>query len=304
MDKIGQQCYNIVWAQSLIRGQLGQALPSKLAVLLLGTRMFREGQKTVEMKPTDTAEYWRVGFTITKEDITYLYEYLLESGIPQTIEELTRQVMENRVRVEAEALEQEQRGKGAIYRPKNQYTVGDRLRFPALDGLSGVVVGVRPGENPDYGQFRVIQVKIDGTGEIREFAAEFNQPHPLNEEAPTISLDDLYRRNGSAVARVLRLALEDNPEFVSYGDVWFLRDLLPEVHIGQLNIAEAVIDMAGEPLSTEVLLKEVELPATVAEPTRVFALNLALAGDERFANVGNDSRPRWALAEQWTGEPA
>jgi len=250
------------------------------------------------MDSINTAEYWRVGFTITKDLITYLYEYLVEVGIPKSTEELTRLVMQRQIQAEFEAQARVQREKGTVYKPKNSYAVGDRLSFSEMAGLSGVVVGLRAGENPEYGDFRVIQVQMDGVGEVREFAAEFRLPHPLNNEVPQISADDLFRQYGSIVARHLRQALEANPEFVSFGEDWFLKDLLPEVHIGHLNIAEAMIDIAGQPLSPVELLKDVELPESVAEPARVFALNLALSADKRFVQVADDSRVQWSLAAQ------
>lgn len=258
--------------------------------------MLMEENSTIAMNSTNTAEYWRVGFTITKDIITYLYEYLVEVGIPKSTEELTRLVMQRQIQAEFEAQERAQREKGTVYRPKNHYAVGDLLSFSEMAGLSGVVVGFRAGENPEYGDFRVIQVKMDGAGEVREFAAEFQQPHLLSNEVPKISADDLFRRHGAVVARQVRLALEANPEFVSFGEDWFLKDLLPEVHIGHMNIAEAMIDIAEQPLSPVDLLRDVELPEGVAEPARVFALNLALSADKRFVKAGNDGRVQWSLA--------
>ncbi len=248
---------------------------------------------------TQTEAYWRRDFKVRPEDIEAVYDRILEDGQPRTLDELAREVMERHCRREAEAREP---GEAVPYRPREHYSVGQQLYFPHLGYLSGQVVGVRPGQNPRYGDFTVISVAIEGQEGVREFAADFAPPHILNEyEEATgpqdgqLSPEELYERYGDAVRNALREALEQNSEFVSQDEQWFLRGLLPEVHVGYLNLAEAVIDVAGHPLSAEEILQQLDLAPEARPQARVFALNLALEGDDRFDNVGTPGQPRWFL---------
>jgi hypothetical protein len=253
------------------------------------------------MRLTETPEYWQSEFSATEDDINHLYEVLVEDGTPRPIERLARAIMEHRQRLEEEAQAQQMRAQGIIYQPKRAYSVGQRVLFPRLEGASGTVIAVRPGENPEYGDFDVIQVEMSNN-EVREFAARFVHPHPLNEDEARISVDDLYVLYGSHVVRALKSALLRHPEFITVGDQWFLADMLTEVHIGHLNIAEAVIDLTEMPLPTEALLKQVDLPSEIPLAAQAFALNYALSRDPRFVNVGDEHVQVWALVRQETPE--
>jgi hypothetical protein len=77
---------------------------------------------------------------------------------------------------------------------------------------------------------------------------------------------------------------------------WFPRALLVDVNQGQLNLAEAVLDMAGgKPLLTADLLKDVELPGGVNPKLSEFSLNYALQEDPRFDEVGPVGQVLWCL---------
>lgn len=249
---------------------------------------------------TQTEAYWRRDFRVRPEDIEFIYDLMVDDGRPRTLDELTKEVIARHCRREAQAREPEQ---GAIYRPREKYTVGQLLFFPSLDYARGQVVSVRPGRNPRYGEFSVIQVDFEGNNEKREFAADLKVPHPLNDlaeeavaaEEGDLSAEELFERYGQPVRGALQRALLESGEFVHADDLWFLSGALPEVHVGNLNLAEAVIDMAGHPLSTDEILREVDLPADANPAARVFALNAALAGDARFDNVGLPAAPRWFL---------
>jgi hypothetical protein len=68
------------------------------------------------------------------------------------------------------------------------------------------------------------------------------------------------------------------------------------VNIGHLNLAEAVLDMAGGgPLPTEALLTEVGLPSNVNPRLQAFSLNYALQEDARFDEVGPAGQVMWYL---------
>jgi hypothetical protein len=250
------------------------------------------------MQPIESPEFWHEEFEVTPEDLEFLYEWFVEDEAPRMTAELVRQLIERRAR-QAERTRQAQIGsESAIYQPKESYEVGQHLVFLALgDGVAGEVIGIREGHNPEYGEFKVIQVKMNGDG-LREFASEFSKPHILNIEHKPISVDDIYDQFGDIVREQLLATLVENPEYIRHGDRWILKGLLPEVHLGHRNIVEAMIVVAGEPLPTEQLLEEVELPKQIPLETRKLALNQALSKDDRFINVGAISEPLWALSYQ------
>ncbi len=63
-----------------------------------------------------------------------------------------------------------------------------------------------------------------------------------------------------------------------------------------MNLAEAVLDMSGgEPLPTEALVKDIELPEGVNPRLAEFSLNYALQDDERFDEVGPAGQVLWCL---------
>ena len=242
----------------------------------------------------DSPEYWQ-SFTVSGRDLDRVEDRLLEAGVPQAITDLAELVIRGRL----DDIASERPANDAdirLYQPKYSYEVGQHLRFSALNNALGLVVGMRPGENPDLGQFGVIRVRMDRGGE-REFAVNYTADHPLN--ADTVSSGTINALTYvNQVARALGQRLAQTPDYVAFGDLWFRRDLLPEVNISHLIIAEAVIDVAGEAQSTSALLKDVELPGADSA-IRTFALNVALAQDaeRRFVNVGTPAAPRWALRQ-------
>ncbi|MFQ5594081.1 MAG: hypothetical protein ACE5HA_08020 [Anaerolineae bacterium] len=253
------------------------------------------------MQPIETAEFWREEFEVSEEDLESLYGQFIEDEVPRTTDDLVRYIIKQQTRQIERARQAHTQSEGAVYQPKEVYEVGQRLIFVALgDNVTGEVTGVREGRNPEYGEFKVIEVSLDGNG-VREFASEFPQPHILNIEDKPISVDDLQNQFGDMVRDQLLEALAENPEFIRYGDQWILKGLLPQVHVGYRNIAEAMIVVAGEALSTERLLEEIELSDDIPLETRKLALNQALNEDERFINVGAISEPLWALSYQREG---
>ncbi len=240
----------------------------------------------------DSPEYWQ-SFSVTRRDLDRVEEVFYEDGLPHTLEELAARVVQGRL--DDVAAEAARHAGVRVYQPKQSYQVGDRLHFAALHNAIGEVVAVRPGENPTLPSFNVIRVRIENSKTEREFAADYDAEHPLNVEQATASTGSARDWVGH-VSRVLAQRLVENPEYIVFGDLWFRRDLMLEAHIGHLNIAEALIDVAGEPQPTEALLADVELPPA-APAARAFALNYALAQDpeKRFVNVGTSAEPRWSL---------
>ncbi len=250
------------------------------------------------MRPIETTEYWLHEFDVTEEDITQFYEAMVEDGLPKTLKELALIVIRSRIEQDKAAQDEEARAQEVVYQPKGHYEVGQKVVFCALGDKVGTVVGIRPGENPSYGAFSVIKVEFEDGSQAREFAADFHLPHILNVEEPEVKPDELYKQFGEFVEAKVEKALHEHPEFVSQGGLWFLRDVVAEIHVGYLNIAEAVIDIAGVPQPTDALLKEMELPQEIPLPAQVFAVNYALSQDERFVNIGTERHPVWALASQ------
>lgn len=255
---------------------------------------------------TLTLRYWQ-DFELAAGELEYLSEVLIEEESPLTLEGLAQRLMEKRVREEREAWE-ERKARGVIYQPREVYAEGDRLVFSALGDAIGTVLGLRPGRHPEYAPFDVIQVRMETEGAIREFAAGLSQPHALNiievDQDPGLTLDDmtsvsqtLCERYGGYVTPVLLAKLRQSPEFVSFGDEWFLRGFLLPIEEGHLNLAEAVLDLALGFSTAEEILQVLEMPAGTGRGVQMFSLNHALANDERnrFRFAGTKQRMEWCL---------
>ncbi len=251
-------------------------------------------------RKTQSSEHWH-DYAITSENLQYLSTLLVEDELPRSTEELSRALVAHHARQE-EALIERALSRGTPYRPKQRYEVGERVVFPVLDYRSGEVIGVRPGHNPEHEPFKVITVRFD-EGEEREFAAEFENGHPLNQavlgaaDADELhSPEELASLYGPVIAGRLEARLRSEEDFVRLANKWFRRDLLVEVHAGHLNLAEAVLDLAGGgPLPTEALLGDVELPEEISPQLRIFSLNYVLQQDDRFDEVGPAGEVLWYL---------
>jgi hypothetical protein len=178
----------------------------------------------------------------------------------------------------------------------------------------GQVIDLRPGHNPEHGEFSVITVEFQGNGskassaQVRTFAADLRGPHKLAfsdelswESEFSISSDDLYARYGGLVERLLEDRLQAEPDYWSFRGKWLPAAVGVDIHVGLLNIAEALIDIQGEPLETSAIMVELDLPEEVPTPIKEFSLNRALSTDKRFDDVGAIDRVRWGL-RRW--EPA
>ena len=243
-------------------------------------------------------DYWEE-YELEDEDISYLYEYLLENEIPLTSEELMPILVEQRISREKVQLEKKRLDGNEVYFPKEGYEVGKRLVFPAFEWQKGEVIGLRSGENPAVGQFNVIQVEFEG-GEQRELAAGI-QDHVLNippeaAQADSLNPELVIGEYSELLAEQIELGLSVNEDFVQIAGRWFLRALLVDVNNGHLNLAEAVLDMnQGGPLSTAELVKDLDLPADVNSNLIEFSLDQALQEDPRFDEVGPAGIVAWYL---------
>jgi len=242
-------------------------------------------------------QYWEQ-FRLQPADLEHLANHLVESERPLSLDEMAREIVSHRheqmLNVLRTALSQ-----GRIYRPGEMYEVGERLLFPYLNNFTGQVVTVRQGHNPEYEPFSVIQVRSD-EGVAKEFVAGFPQAHPLDTASympsGVVDVDSIYEQYGQAIRESLRKALSAGKQLVRVGEKWFLRELLMEIPEGQLNIAEAILDMAGGgPVRTAQLLDEMELPTEVGRSLQEFSLEYALLEDRRFDEVGPAGYALWYL---------
>jgi hypothetical protein len=248
--------------------------------------------------PLTTPEYWSE-LQLTSQDVEFLLNYLFEHETPLTARELVSVFLEQHVREQRLAKQRQREAGGRTYQPKESYQVGDDLLFPALDWKHGRVSAVRAGVNPEIESFEVLTVDMDGGAE-RLFASHLDS-HTLNDQAITVQesefdLDELQHNYGALIQRKIEAAFQADDGIVRIAGRWFPRALLIDVNVGHLNLAEAVLDMAGgEPLPTSALLQDVALAEGVNPKLAEFSLNLALQEDERFDEVGPAGQVLWCL---------
>jgi len=252
------------------------------------------------VRETQTPAYWQE-FAVHDRDLDYLYGLFLEDERPRTSADLTLALMRKRCEDEVVLIEQEL-ARGVLFQPQNSYEVGQHVVFPALGYALGPVIGVRPGYNPKYGDFEVIQVQFAGQEKPREFASKLGYPHKLNREEgksleaeKLVSPVELYDQHGPEVQHKLLQRLRLNDDFVSFGGEWLLKGLLVEINEGHLIIAEAMLDVKGMPLPAQELLEELDLPTRITPAAQIFSLNYALSRDGRFDDVGAGDQSLWFL---------
>jgi hypothetical protein len=249
-----------------------------------------------------TEQYWRQEFDVTDRDLEDLGLLFLETERPLTVPEMSRSLIVNYCQRET-SLIQRQLAQGAVYRPNGSFSVGQSLVFPHLDFSLGTVVDIRDGHNPEYGEFKVIMVEFEDHGaKNRAFASELQVPHKLsfdNDEpldtAFALFPDALYDEYGDLTSARLAKRLATSSEFVDLYGHWLPKSMLADLHIGHLNIAEAVIDVQGKPVQAKDLLADLDLPQEIPQSIKEFSLNLALSQDKRFDDVGDDKKTMWGL---------
>ncbi|HEC23235.1 MAG TPA: hypothetical protein ENI95_09995 [Chloroflexi bacterium] len=255
-------------------------------------------------RQTQTAQYWVEDFQVTQEDIDYLYGVLLELETPLSIDEMALLLVRYRTQQEETRLSRRPKQE-TLYRPESSYKVGDEITFPALGYATGKVIDSRPGDNPDYGDFTVIKVEMEG-GQVAEFASDLKVEHILNQEEETtasteegeslLTPEELFIEYGGHVAEALEARLAEHEDLVRLAGRWFPRSLLLDVNIGHLNLAEAVLDLhGGGPMPTREIMAEAGILEGASERLAEFSLNYALQQDERFDEVGPAGQVLWFL---------
>ncbi len=254
-------------------------------------------------RKTQTERFWREEYEVSSEDLGRIYDMILDRGQPAPTADVVRSVIELRCRREESSIAAEL-DRGEIYQPKESYEIGEQILLPQFDLTMATVVGSRAAHNPGYGEFTAIQVQLEGEEGPRELASGLVGEHKLNRRAgepdPAIAGDllspaELQEGFGEVVEEKLAATLLDHEEFVQLGHAWFLRELLVDVNVGQLNIAEALIEIKSMPLTTADLLPDLDLPVEVSEEIRLLSLHRALEADGRFNNIGDSGRDIWYL---------
>jgi hypothetical protein len=251
---------------------------------------------------TQTDSFWRDEYEASAADLDLVTSQILEAGRPQKIEALATSIILRRYQREKEAASLHA-ASGDVYQPKGHFETGQRLLFTARDFSSGRVLSIRSGYNPKYGAFNVIHVSFDSGASEGEFVCDFPYPHPLNrpldelfgKSDDTLSEVDLVKAMSKFITLKLENVLAEDGDFVTFDGMWFLRELLPDMHVGFLNLAEALIDQGHHPLAAREILDDLDLQITAPIEAQLFALNLAIGRDERFDNVSLNNDPVWFL---------
>ena len=241
------------------------------------------------------------GYEISDRDLEFIYNLLLDREVPLTPAEMARALVDERLaslRADADA---ERAAEIPSYLPTEGYQVGQALRFPQLGGRAGRVTAIRPGENPALGPFEVISVVFEGE-DPREYAARLPD-HALSRVPDDnalpegeISVDSILKAHGRMLETKLTDRLAKTPDIVRIAGRWFPTQLLADVTVGHLNLAEAVLDVSGGgPLPTSDLLPHLGLPESVDPLLSAFSVDYALQEDERFDEVGPAGQVLWYL---------
>ena len=253
------------------------------------------------------AQNWARNFTVEPDDVEDLTSLLLEREQPLNTEALALALVEGRLAHEA-SLVQEQFRDAIVYNPSLSYNQGQRVIFPVFDYSIGRVTDIRPGNNPDYGDFAVIRIAFEGQdgGPQREFAAELTTPHELSEahddlvaalsSAGDLTAEVILAEAGDDILYSVEKALMEAPGLVQVAGHWFPKDLLAEVNQGHLHLAEAVLDInGGGPLRTDEILDQIGGLESGSRALQIFSLNNTLRSDDRFDEVGPTGEVLWYL---------
>jgi hypothetical protein len=246
-------------------------------------------------------KYWNE-FEVSNNDLDFIYNLLLEREVPLTTLEMAEALILHRLeRLEEEASKVEGT-QIELYLPEEAYKVGQKILFPVIGNLVGEVMAVREGENPNLGEFDVIEVRFEEDGRDREFAARL-QDHKLNHPPESEGeLDDsntpleILNQYSEVIESRLTNRLHEAKDIVSIAGRWFSKALLADFHEGHLNLAEAVLDVAGGgPTATSELMEHLEIESGLDPLLAEFSLDYALQEDDRFDEVGPAGQILWHL---------
>ena len=245
------------------------------------------------------SDYWN-SFSINKNDIDFINNYLFEKETPRTASELTPILFDARIQQEKQLELEQHANRGKSYLPMDDYQVGENLVFSQMDWAEGKVISIRQGINPDFDNFSVMDVEFDDK-KIRQFAFGLAE-HKLNSTSSTDEADEeaikeqIYSIYADDIESKLESALLKDKGLVRIAGRWFPKSLLIDINVGHLNLAEAVLDeAAGNPLTTSALMKHMEMPEGINNNLLEFSMNFALQEDSRFDEVGPAGQVLWCL---------
>ena len=243
--------------------------------------------------------YWE-DFSVRQKDIEYIYNLLLEKEIPLSSNELIRSLISYRITLEKDNSQKKLQENNNFYLPKNEFKVGNKLVFPNNDMKLGEVQSIREGFNPDFENMFVLNVQFE-SGEKRSFASNISD-HPLNhildisEDNPNYDPDNIFETHHQNLTNAIETALRKNDDLVKIAGNWFPRSLLLDVHVGHLNLAEAILEEAGGgPIGTTALMVQSDLNSHEEKKLLEFSFDLALQEDNRFDEVGPSGETLWYL---------
>lgn len=244
-------------------------------------------------------EYWK-SFTITREDIEFINNYLFEYEIPRTAAELTPLLFEARIQQEKQQVLEKQKKRGKAYSPAEKYNVGEKIVFPLLEWQEGKISAIRTGVNPNIGNFDVLDVEFNGS-QIRQFAGNLVD-HKLNNISESDELEsdsefsDLLNLFAPSIEAKLLKALNEDEGLVRIAGRWFPKSLLIDISLGHLNLAEAVLDEAqGTPMRTSSIINLIDMGGGTNSNLLEFSMNYALQEDKRFDEIGPAGEILWCL---------
>jgi hypothetical protein len=263
-----------------------------------------------------TEEYWR-SFALTAAELDYLYQLILDAGIPQTEAFLAYDLVERRCEQE-EAWVEEEAVEVLPYDPRQVYKVGQEIVVKAqrkgeIVYLRGTVTGKRDLWISSFGQCQAIRVRIGEGGKAtsKEYVAcakrgfDGWEPIPVEQVVGTgwgldqtdeyIAPGEVFERFQGYVLRQLTEQLAADARFLGFGHEWFVPQLLAPVSEDELAAAARRIEQTGDPLPLHRLTRVPEMPQQNKEFVQQFSWNDALSRDPRFDNVGTVDMPLWFL---------
>ena len=113
---------------------------------------------------------WIESFTLQADDYDHVIHLLLESGTPCSTAAIVLTLLERQLLEDQEKIGDEHKVWDEVYSPDKTYVSGQIINFPLLGGLNGEVISIRNGDNPDYGEYGVLQVRCEDDT-TREFVS-------------------------------------------------------------------------------------------------------------------------------------
>jgi len=244
------------------------------------------------------SEYWQ-NLIISDSDVEFIQNHLFEIEQPLSSEDLTKVIISQRIRLEGENQNNQKTNNSVPYLPSQSFQIGQSVNFPALNFKKGTIVSTRDGKNPDFPNFKVMTVEFE-EGSLKQFAYE-HDGHDLDHAVSTEAREDeqqrVQNRFGKQIEKKITTALSNkNSGLIQIAYRWFPVALLVSINQGELNLAEAILEMnAPKPLTTKALLAQLQTRESENPDLLEFSMNFALQEDGRFDEVGPKGIILWCL---------